>query len=420
MTVSHIFISYSKFNQTYAYQLADELQRRGFNIWIDKIGIEYGVDWWDAIVAGLRGCGAFLVIMTPESKESKWVKREVFLAEDAEKPMFPVLLDGENWELFILTQYADVRGGALPDDDLFARLAVYVTPHGTGRNVSPLLDTAASMGGPPVSPTPSGDAFDLEAAITAFGRAFRGRQWAEALEILGRICASGEDPTPFDVDTFEAKVQAVIEAEKRAREQAAWEAERDKRYRRVLSMIDYAERETIWTALNVFWQSFPGHDPDGLAARYEPPRRFSPVTDILPAPFAWVNIPAGTVKLITERGSQTFSVPAFAIARYPVTNAQYTRFVDARGYETQRWWTDAGWQARKEESWTEPRFWRDTKWNGMEYPVVGVSWFEAVAFCRWLREVTDDETVVLPTEQQWQRAAQGDDERIYPWGNDWD
>jgi formylglycine-generating enzyme required for sulfatase activity len=56
----------------------------------------------------------------------------------------------------------------------------------------------------------------------------------------------------------------------------------------------------------------------------------------------------------------------------------------------------------------------------MEYPVVGVSWFEAVAFCRWLREVTDDETVVLPTEQQWQRAAQGDDERIYPWGNDWD
>ena len=51
--------------------------------------------------------------------------------------------------------------------------------------------------------------------------------------------------------------------------------------------------------------------------------------------------------------------------------------------------------------------------------MVGVSWFEAVAFCLWLSEVTG-EKIMLPTEDQWQYAAQGNDGRTYPWGNDWD
>jgi formylglycine-generating enzyme required for sulfatase activity len=42
-----------------------------------------------------------------------------------------------------------------------------------------------------------------------------------------------------------------------------------------------------------------------------------------------------------------------------------------------------------------------------------------MAFCCWLSEVTG-EKILLPTEQQWQRAAQGDDGRDYPWGKDWD
>jgi formylglycine-generating enzyme required for sulfatase activity len=42
-----------------------------------------------------------------------------------------------------------------------------------------------------------------------------------------------------------------------------------------------------------------------------------------------------------------------------------------------------------------------------------------MAFAQWLSSVTD-EAITLPTEQQWQRAAQGDDERVYPWGNEWD
>jgi formylglycine-generating enzyme required for sulfatase activity len=69
--------------------------------------------------------------------------------------------------------------------------------------------------------------------------------------------------------------------------------------------------------------------------------------------------------------------------------------------------------------WTAPRFWHDSQWNQPDYPVVGVSWYEALAYCRWLSDATG-ETITLPTEEQWQYAAQGDDNRRYPWGDVWD
>jgi formylglycine-generating enzyme required for sulfatase activity len=112
-------------------------------------------------------------------------------------------------------------------------------------------------------------------------------------------------------------------------------------------------------------------------------------------------------------------VPAFCIAKYPITNAQFAQFIEAGGYAERQWWTDSGLRLRESKNWTEPRYWQDDKWNGADQPVVGVSWYEAVAFCRWLSDATG-EAITLPTEQQWQRAAQGDDGREYPWGNTWD
>ena len=149
--------------------------------------------------------------------------------------------------------------------------------------------------------------------------------------------------------------------------------------------------------------------------------------DGLPLPFEWVNISTGKVTLINDNQSyfgkkgesKTFDIPAFAIAKYPVTNAQFGKFIEAGGYGQKKWWTDEGWQEKEQEKWAEPRFWQEQKWNGAQQPVVGVSWYEAIAFCLWLSEVSG-EKILLPTEQQWQRAAQGDDGRVYPWGNDWD
>lgn len=133
----------------------------------------------------------------------------------------------------------------------------------------------------------------------------------------------------------------------------------------------------------------------------------------------WLKIPGGQVFLaaggyVIEAAS--FAVAPFAIAPYPVTNAGYGEFMAAGGYANRAWWDEAGWKAREKGVWTEPRYWQVEVWNRRDCPVVGVSWYEAMAYCRWLSQMTGL-TITLATEQQWQRAAQGDDGRHYPWGN---
>jgi formylglycine-generating enzyme required for sulfatase activity len=143
----------------------------------------------------------------------------------------------------------------------------------------------------------------------------------------------------------------------------------------------------------------------------------------------WKLIRAGKVSLITEnhwrdnyvpKGKPTvFEVGSFEMAKYPITNQQYAAFMKDGGYGERRWWTEAGWQAKQQKQWAEPRYWGNSQFNGLEQPVVGVSWYECVAFCHWLGDKLG-ERIFLPTEQQWQRAAQGDDGRTYAWGSTWD
>ncbi len=103
------------------------------------------------------------------------------------------------------------------------------------------------------------------------------------------------------------------------------------------------------------------------------------------------------------------------MGQFPVTNGEYGQFIAAAGYTTRAWWCDIGWAAKEKGQWTEPLHWHNHHWNQPNCPVVAVSWYEAMAYCRWLSAATS-QTITLPTEQQWQRAAEGDDAYHYPWG----
>ena len=146
----------------------------------------------------------------------------------------------------------------------------------------------------------------------------------------------------------------------------------------------------------------------------------------MPAPFAWVTIPAGKVILEAKNESYLktdtpFDVPTFGIGKYPVTNAQYKLFIEAEGYRNKAWWTKKGWKSVNENrarTGERLQLWAKIDPTDYVYPTI-VTWYEAMAFCAWLRH-TINELVYLPTEQQWQRAAQGEDGRLYPWGREWD
>ncbi len=105
----------------------------------------------------------------------------------------------------------------------------------------------------------------------------------------------------------------------------------------------------------------------------------------------------------------------FFAARTPVTNAEFARFVEDGGYERADWWTGVGWEWKRSKYKTRPRYWKDEEYNEPSQPVVGVSWYEAMAYCGWLAEKTGL-PCRLPTEQEWEKAARGYDGREYPWG----
>lgn len=120
-----------------------------------------------------------------------------------------------------------------------------------------------------------------------------------------------------------------------------------------------------------------------------------------------------------EEPQHTVILPAYRIGKYPVTVSQYQRFVADGGYQEKAYWTEAGWHTKEEAGWTEPRYWHDPRATAPNQPVVGVSWYEAVAYCCWLSVVTGH-TFRLPDEVMWEKAARGCDGRLYPWDDKWD
>jgi hypothetical protein len=120
--MTYIFISYNRQDQAYAQHLRDALTARDLPCWIDD-RINPGDGWWDEIDRAIAGCACAVVLMTPAAKASRWVQREILLAEDRGKPIFPLLLAGDNWSLFVDTQYTAVEAGALPPDRFFDQLA---------------------------------------------------------------------------------------------------------------------------------------------------------------------------------------------------------------------------------------------------------------------------------------------------------
>lgn len=181
----------------------------------------------------------------------------------------------------------------------------------------------------------------------------------------------------------------------------------------------------------------------------------------------WVEIPAGTFRMgsegeegyASEKPAHDVDVPRFFISRAPITNAQFRCFENAGGYHDHSLWYGqdmpqaAGrWRfkgAAADEALIEtideqyrdsyrawlqgdtergrPRFWEDRQWNPDNNPVVGVSWYEALAYARWLNQVLGDIgpdahhaglTVRLPTEAEWEYAARGEKGWRYAFGDE--
>ena len=134
----------------------------------------------------------------------------------------------------------------------------------------------------------------------------------------------------------------------------------------------------------------------------------------------WVWIPAGTAvvgstddepdSLPEERPQHAISLPRFAIARTPVSIAEFRAFQHACAPRDADLITMAAPAAGDDRT-----------------PVTGVNWFDAIAYCQWLEDCLRTSTslpegyaVDLPSEPEWERAARSDLHQAYPWGDTFD
>jgi formylglycine-generating enzyme required for sulfatase activity len=101
-----------------------------------------------------------------------------------------------------------------------------------------------------------------------------------------------------------------------------------------------------------------------------------------------------------EMPQHRLEVGAFQIMRFPVTNEQFHHFMQASGHRAPLTWKGV-YPADK-----------------ADHPVVGVTYQDALAFCRWAREVTEL-PLRMPTEAEWEKAARGTEGHLYPWGDAW-
>jgi iron(II)-dependent oxidoreductase len=117
-----------------------------------------------------------------------------------------------------------------------------------------------------------------------------------------------------------------------------------------------------------------------------------------------VIVPGGWFMMGSEQGQENERpchrvwVDSFGIGRGPVGNREYAEFLAAGGA-------------------TVPPFWRDPAFSDPEQPVVGVTWDEAISYCRWLSEKLG-QSFRLPTEAERERAARGGRDGAYPWGEE--
>ena len=144
-------------------------------------------------------------------------------------------------------------------------------------------------------------------------------------------------------------------------------------------------------------------DIAGLLPHEDQERMSAPLAAGEP-PEGWLRIPDGAFAMgaaaegfsyDNERPRHSVALPAFTLARRPVSNRSWMRFSEGGGYERQEWWSREGWAWKEEHDITRHP---SVSTDHPEAPVCHVSWFEADAFAR-------AHDARLPTEAEWERAV---------------
>ena len=92
-----IFISYSRRDTEFVTRLASDLDAQVAGVWFDQSAIQLGENWHAEIMEGIRECKAFILVLSPDAAESKYVREELNKALELGKVIFPVIYRADKW-----------------------------------------------------------------------------------------------------------------------------------------------------------------------------------------------------------------------------------------------------------------------------------------------------------------------------------
>lgn len=402
-----LFISYARVDQRYCSQIVETLDVH--DVWYDQ-RLYMGEDWWEEIVRRIKWCEAFLYLMSPESVASEYCRRELTIALDEGKYIFPILIQSrtEIPPQISHIQYIDMSKGLIVETVkslLGAMVMAERRKYQPNQSAALAHLGAGGGGGTPILSSNHPVASPPMRAETLFqdvAHAMEQQDYDKAIYLLKQAKTLHLKPQFIDIDVL------LKEAEE-ALEKLQYERNAKREYEAILSLVKHdATRDFGYHAFRSFREQFPDYDPQNIAS-------FCGTED---APtLKWCHVDEGEVTVKVGKRKIIFYVNHFRISKYPITNAQFKLFLEATdGYADPRWWKVSSHSQEWHRNNPKPN---DSSAEWGDHPRTNINWYEAMAFCAWMSYKTGL-NIALPKEENWQRAAQGDDDRTYAWGNDFD
>ena len=387
-----LFISYARVDKYFCSQIVDMLDVH--EIWFDN-QLQAGQQWWAEIRRQLEWCDGFVYLLSQDSVESKYCKQEFVIAKALGKHIIPILIQADTPipQDLAHIHYADLSKGITSDAVKMILDSIYLAERQKVQEKAPVAQPM-----PFISVDEPTTNFEVESLIADAAEAFDGEEYDRTVYLLKQAEASGYQSRFIDL-------KAMLHQAEDALEWQAYRKEAEREYNPIAALVKHkATRKLGCQAFNAFSKNFSDFDPEDLAS-------------ICLEMTEWCQIPAGEVRIKRSGKVKTYQVNEFEIGKYPVTNAQYVEFLEAPdGYSDPNWWNYSAYALNWRQKHSEGAYPMPV---GQDHPCVNVCWYEAVAYCRWLSHKTG-KTISLPTEQQWLRTAQGDDGRLFPWGNKFD
>jgi formylglycine-generating enzyme required for sulfatase activity len=428
-TEHQVFISYASDNissTTSDRQVADRiciaLESQGIRCWIAHRDILPGDDWLNAIIDAVQGSKVIVLVFSANTEESEWVKDEVKIALDKKIKIIPIRIEdvfprGSLRILKFRCQWMDAF--PQPREKHLEQLAATVLKH---LGITPAMpskdeekptkvvkEVIRDEKIKPKKPLPyKRMLIAVSIVILLFAAVFFISKWVKK-EVISTGKTSEEIVKPVDVtgntpekqepagETQQKSIEKTPGKKvdiKLTQEASTKKAEKISQEEPAFIKEVKSKGAQVKPIGKDSWEAYyPGYD---ITMIYIPPGEF--MMGQTDEEKKWLIDQIGEKDYNSYYKDETplhkVYMDGYWIGKYEVTFVQYDRYCN----ET---------KIKKPD---------DEGWGRENRPVINVSWNEAGAYCQWLSDKTGLQ-FNLPTESQWEKAARGNDQRKYPWGN---